>query len=577
MRYQVNFGNLSVSSSPLKAATGKFRIAILGDFSARASGGQLATGEELAKRKPIRVDADNLESVFERFKVTLRLPLAADGGVIEIPVANLDELHPDELFGNVELFSELSSLRKRLKNSSTFAAAAKEVQTWVGGVDEDEDRPRVTRARGAAIPVGKLSDFARLVGHSTSGDADEAPIKDLLKQIVGPHVVAAKDPQQDKLVAAVDRALSDAMRQVLHHPDFQSLEALWRSVDLMVRRLECDESLQIVLFDITAEEIAADLSQAADLTESGLYKLLVEQPALDAAQGAFAAVVGAYVFEQTPPHCDLLGRLAKIAVAAKAPFLAAIGNDVIAKKKPEEVHPLVKQAWDDLRGLPEASYLGLVAPRFLLRWPYGKKTEPIAPFAFEEFTPQSGVKGMLWGNGAVIAGLLLGATFQVGGLKSMKLGEVMTVDDMPYYFYTDSDGDQIALPCTDRLLSEAMCMYVSSQGIMPLVAFKGRAEVRLASLQSLAGKPLLGPWSAEQVAANMAVGASAAPAPTPAPAEPAAAPAPEQSAAAVDAELDALLASLGGDTPAAPSADAASAGGGDDAMDPDLAALLADL
>lgn len=581
MRYQVNFGNLTVTSSPLKAATGKFRIAILGDFSARANSGELATGDALAKRKAIRVDADNLEDVFGRFQVTLRLPLAADGGTVEIPVANLDELHPDELYGNVELFSELASLRKRLKTSSTFAAAAKEVQSWKSAVADDDSTPR-GKARGATIPHGKLSDFARLVGQPTSGDAGEAAVADLLKQIVGPYVVPSKDPQQDKLIAAVDQALSDAMRRVLHHPDFQTLESLWRSVDLLVRRLECDESLQIVLIDVTAEEIAADLSQAEDLTESGLYKLLVEQPSLDASQGAFAAILGAYVFEQTPPHCELLGRLARIAVLAKAPFIAGVSNDCLVKRKPEEVHPLMKQAWDDLRALPEAAYLGLVAPRFLLRWPYGKKTEPITPFAFEEFTPQSGVSGMLWGNGAILAGLLLGATFQAQGLKAMKLGSAMSVTDMPYYFYTDKDGDQIALPCTDRLLSEALCQYVSNQGIMPLVSFKGRAEVRLASFQSLAGKPLLGPWSSESVSVSSTAGGGGgsstakAEAPATASAEAASEPAADgaDAAASADAELDALLASLGGgdSTPAASDASA-----GDDAIDPELAALLADL
>ncbi|MFO0867813.1 MAG: type VI secretion system contractile sheath large subunit [Pirellulales bacterium] len=582
MRYQVNFGNLSVTSSPLKAASGKFRIAVLGDFSGRANRGQLATGDELAKRKPLRVDADNLEDIFRRFNVTLRLPLAADGGVIEIPVTSLDELHPDELYGNVELFSELGNLRKRLKNTSTFAAAAKEVQSWSGGDDDEAEAARPVKPRGSAIPHGKLSDFARLVGQAAGGDAEEASIKDLLKQIVGPHVVPAKDPKQDKLVATVDAALSDAMRRVLHDPDFQALEALWRSVDLLVRRLECDESLQVVLFDITAEEIAADLSQASDLTETGLYKLLVEQPALDANQGAFAALLGMFVFEQTPPHCDLLGRLARIAVCAKAPFVAGISNDCLAKRKPEDEHPLVKQAWADLRALPEAAYLGLVAPRFLLRWPYGKKTEPITPFAFEEFTPQSGVKGMLWGNGAVLAGLLLGATFQQEGLQGMKLGTVLTVNDLPYYYYTDADGDQIALPCTDRLLSEALCMHVTSLGIMPLVALKGRAEVRLASFQSLAGRPLLGPWSSEQVAVSTSATPTSAPAAAPPASAPEAAPAPAaaaapaetpaEAAAAADSELDALLASLGGGESPPPAAEGADAG-----IDPDLAALLADL
>jgi type VI secretion system protein ImpC len=224
----------------------------------------------------------------------------------------------------------------------------------------------------------------------------------------------------------------------------------------------------------------------------------------------------------------------------------------------------------------------------MLRWPYGKKTEPIDSFAFEEFTTHAGVRSMLWGNGAFLAGLLLGETFVKQGMKSMKLGSIMTVGDMPYYYYTDADGDQTALPCTDRLLSEPLAAHVASQGFMPLAALKGRAEVRLTSFQSLAGKPLLGPWSAEHVAPSTglgiastsstarAVSGEAQPVATPEPAAPVAetaSAAPAEAAASVDAELDALLASLNAPSEPAPAA----ADRGTEAIDPELAALLADL
>jgi predicted component of type VI protein secretion system len=77
--------------------------------------------------------------------------------------------------------------------------------------------------------------------------------------------------------------------------------------------------------------------------------------------------------------------------------------------------------------------------------PYGEGTDPIDSFDFEEFTPQAGLSGMLWGNSAIIAGLLLGATFSQQGEK-MKPGSVLSLGDMPFYYYTDADGDQTALP-----------------------------------------------------------------------------------------------------------------------------------
>jgi len=594
MAYEVNFGTMRVGASrPAGKKSGSFRIAVLGDFSARASSGRLDTGASLAGRKPLKVDCDNLDATIKRLGIKLRLPLGADGGVVEMAINSMEDLHPDQLYNSLPIFTELAGLRQRLKTPSTFAKAAKEVQAWSG---VKVQRPVRASARGTAVPAnGKLSDFARLIGAPTASAKPPVSIADLLKQVVGPYVVPAKDPRQEQLVATVDSALAATMRTVLHHQDFQSFEALWRSVDLLVRRLETDEHLQIVLFDITAEEIAADLSKADALENSGLYKLLVEQPALDAAQGPFAVVIGNYLFEQTPPHAELLGRLAKIVAQTQTAFVAGIGTSCL-ETKPADLHPLIRQAWNAVAEMPEAGYLGLVVPRFMLRMPYGERTDPIESFDFEEFTPQAGLSGMLWGNSAVIAGLLLGATFSQQGAK-MKTGSVLTLGDMPFYYYTDSDGDQTALPCTERMLSSKMAELVGKHRFIPMLSMKGRTEVRLGGFGSLNGGPLSGSW--QPVTASSASPAEPAAAAEEEAAEPekveeeAIEPAAETAEAtepaadttepaaetpAADAELDTLLAGLNEETaPATPAADAAPEAEAEPEVDPELAKLLKEL
>jgi type VI secretion system protein ImpC len=337
--------------------------------------------------------------------------------------------------------------------------------------------------------------------------------------------------------------------------------------------------------------LAADLSATETLEETGLYKLLVEQPALDARQGAISAIVGNYLFEHTPPHAELLGRMGKIAAAAKAPFIAAISASCLQKGQDRDLHALIVDSWSALSKLPEAAYLGLTVPRFLLRNPYGQKTDPIDRFEFEEFTPQYGLRGMLWGNSAILAGLLLGQTCARQGLKKMNIGSILSVDEMPYYYFTDRDGDQVALPCTERLLDMRTAAQVSAQGWIPALSIRGRAEVRLGGLLSLAGPALSGPWPAP-------AGAKTTDRPKPAPVE--ATPAESEggtaesamdldsggldmglssgdssetpAAGSGDSDLDALLASLGGGDEA-PAAEAT----GSEEMDPELAALLASL
>jgi type VI secretion system protein ImpC len=608
MKYSLNLGALK-STLPARAAGGKdvFRLAVLGDFSGRASAGQLATGAELAKRKAIAVDVDNLDDVVRRLNIKLTLPIGEGGGAVKIPIQSMDDFHPDQLYDNVEVFSCLSGLRQRLKTNSTFAKAAQEVQSWLSTPDEAAESAPRPQPRANVIPVnGKLSDFARLIGQPTAKEA-ETPINELLKQVVGPHVVPAKDPKQDKLIAAVDQAISQTMRSILHHPDFQALESVWRGIEFLVRRLETGVNLRIVVYDISAEEFAADLSSTENVQETGLYSLLVEQPGMDAQQGAISAIVTNYLVEQTPPHAELMGRMARIAAAGQFAFLAAIGDEVLKKLKPEEIHPLVLDSWSALKSMQECAYVSLAAPRFMLRNPYGEKSDPIDRFDFEEFTPKEGLRGMLYASGAVLAGLLLGETFLKGGMKKMNLGSIMSAGDMPYYFFEDADGDQVSLPCTERLLSVDLAAHVTAQRFMPVVAIKGKPEVRLGSFQSLAGKPLAGPWAPVVIApaAQAAAPAAAAPvaeatatdaasepvaATTEAAAEPAAeapaaaeptdapaaaseaAPMSEAESAALDADLAALLSSLDTGTEGAAAADAPS-----EELDPGLAALLADL
>lgn len=639
MRFECNFGTLAAGKNAAAPAGTRFRIAILGDFSGHALAGQLDTGDALAARKPLKVDVDNLDDLIERMGIKLQLPLGDDGQTAELEIESLDDFHPDQLYDMLEAFEELAALRRRLSNERTFAAAAQEVRGWAEEAEDGKRRRRRRSSRAAVVPVdGKLSDFARLVGQPDDRDAAPLEVDELIKQIVAPYLSASPDPDQEELIAAVDQSLSAMMRSVLHQPEFQALEALWRGIDLLVRRLETGAALQVVLYDISAEELAADLSRSDELEETALYKLLVEQPASDAAAGSLAAIIGNYTFEETPPHAELLGRMAKIAAAANAPFVAAMSNRAVDRKASEPPHPLVEQAWSTLKELPEAKYLALTVPQFLLRLPYGKKSDPVDCFAFEEFTPQSGLAGMLWGNGALLVGLMLGQTFAQQGLKKMQIGSILSFDDMPYHFYTDADGDQIALPCTDRLLSQRMAQVVVDCGYIPVLSLRGQPVVRLGSIQSVAGVELAGVWPPSAEAASLQASDRAAAEQRLAELRSTAsqsksssdegfrddlawkmkdgtfdddddededsdssddssddldallsggddddessgdddAEASDSDSTSDDADLDALLASLGGDDDDASASDSA-ADDDDEGMDPELAALLADL
>jgi predicted component of type VI protein secretion system len=114
----------------------------------------------------------------------------------------------------------------------------------------------------------------------------------------------------------------------------------------------------------------------------------------------------------------------------------------------------------------------------------------LSSFAFEEFTREDGLQGMLWGSAALLPVCLIAQNWLRNG-NSMTLGSLATIGELPVFVYEDTDSEQIALPCTNRLLTERQAVQVASCGAMPLVSLRGRGEVRVASFGSrLADTPL---------------------------------------------------------------------------------------
>lgn len=568
-----SFGMLDVPR-PEGAKPTRFRIALMGDFSGRSARGEVEIGADLARRRPIKLDVDTIDRVIAGFATTLILPIGKKGAGIEVELTSIDDLHPDELYEKVEMFEGLVSLKRRLSSGATAKGTVTELREW-GHENGRKVTPPARTSKGNAVPADrKLSDFAKLIGGKSKVKTEASSADDLIARIVGPYIVSVPDADNVAMQDAVDEALSGAMRLVLHHPEFQSVEAQWRMLDLITRSVETDSKLDLILYDISAEELAADLSAQDDLSQSGLYELLTEST--PDGRGPFSAICGLYTFEETPPHAELLGRIAQVAAHVNAPFFAAITPTFLEVAK-DDRHPLVAEAWETLRAMPEAGHVGLVSPRFLLRRPYGAKSEPIYEFDFEEFTPQEGLGGMLWANPVALVAILLAQSFRKNGM-AMGLGQVMSLGEIPFHYVKDQYGDQVALPCTERNLTQAKTQTAVARGLMPVISVKGRDEVRLGSFQSLAGDTVLGPWAGvpmpkpkaepERIVADDRGGNDSSNDDS----------ASDDSAVeAMDADLAALLAGFDDDSGGGDDDVAASDSTDDDEMDPELAALLAGL
>ncbi len=491
-----------------------FRICIMGDFSGRANRGIAASASGPANLRPIEVDRDNIEDVMEKLGVKVHLSVAGNAGPpVAVRFAELDDFHPEQLYARLEVFQTLRDTRKRLNDLRTFESAKKEVRSWMGEDETSEpSKPVSEQPVPAPASAGKTSGslLDQIVGEAegrplvTEKVTEPSEFDSFMKSIVGPHLVPGRDPEQDELVAAVDASISGLMEKILHHLDYQAVESAWRALRFLVYRMETDALLKVYLLDISRDELAADLSGSDDLQNTGVYRLFVEQAVGTPGGEPWAVLAGNYTFDQSREDVEILGRMAIVARLAGAPFIAGVHDHILGCESladtpdPDDwkrsVDPEDDRVWNVLRSMPEASYLGLTLPRFLLRLPYGEDTDPVDYFDFEEMSGGFDHEKYLWGNPCFACVLLLAQAFSHNGWD-LRPGVVPDIPGLPLHLYKE-DGESVTKPCAEVLLTERAMEKILEKGVIPLLSYKNQDSIRVARFQSVASPltQLSGPW-----------------------------------------------------------------------------------
>jgi type VI secretion system protein ImpC len=481
---------------------GPFRILILGDFGGRESRGLREPGSLGFDRRPVRADRDEFDDLFDRLSVELRLRPGGDAGPsVTLRPRTLDDFHPDRIYESAHAFSGLRRLRDMLDDASTFDEAAAEIDSWGRARPETAAPPAAAAPSKAPRSTSEDVISELLAGAARRAEApDTTGLDSFLHQIVKPHLASAEPRSRPDRVAAVESAVGAWMRGILHDPAFQALESAWRGLDGLLRRIESDEEIEVFLLDTSKAEAAEALRSAEDLQRSPLFRAIVESDG----DGRSSVLAGLYTFDSSLEDVALLGRFARIARAANAPFLAAASARILGcvaiDRTPDpddwrSADAAGDELWNALRGIPEASFLGLAMPRVLQRLPYGKDTDPVERFAFEEADGSLRHEDYLWGNPAFAVVAVLASEFSEFGWH-LRPERGLELSGLPLHVRSEG-GSVRSKPCAEALLTERAAARILDAGLMPLVSMKDRDAIRLLRIQSIARPParLSGPWA----------------------------------------------------------------------------------
>lgn len=229
-----------------------------------------------------------------------------------------------------------------------------------------------------------------------------------------PRSVSDIRSQADQLIALIDDALNRQVNAILHHADFQAMEARWRGLAMVVREASRSPEVKIKLLNASWRELARSMERATDFDQSHLFEIVYNREFGMPGGEPIGLMVGDYAF--SPEDIDgvdgitTLSQIGMVAAAAFCPFIAGASPSTIGLEDFSELARVqdfswLKQEksrlrWNALRARDDSRFIGLVAPRILLRSPhkpFSRRRED--PFPFRENIGEDG-DTLLWGNPA---------------------------------------------------------------------------------------------------------------------------------------------------------------------------------
>ena len=289
----------------------------------------------------------------------------------------------------------------------------------------------------------------------------------------------------NEAIAQIDAEISNQLNEVLHHDDFQKLEASWRGLAYLVFNTETSTRLKLRVLPAAASEVQKDLEKAVEFDQSNLFKMLYEDEYGTFGGTPYSMMVFDYEFGSTNPDMSLLEHLATVAAAAHAPMISAAGPKMFGMESytelgnPRDLAKIFESTeyvkWRSFRDSEDSRYVALTMPRSLMRLPYGPEDQPVEELNFIEDIDGSDHDKYLWGNTAwVMAERVTNAFSHYGwtaAIRGVEGGGL--VEGLPAHTFRTDEGD-VALKCpTEIAITDRREKELSDLGFISLVHCKG--------------------------------------------------------------------------------------------------------
>ena len=306
----------------------------------------------------------------------------------------------------------------------------------------------------------------------------------------------------DELLSLIDKKLSSTLSAVMHCLGFKKMEATWRGLHYLVMNTETSTMLKLRVFNATKEELRRDMMKAVEFDQSTLFKLIYEAEYGTYGGHPYSLLVGDYEIGNSDSDMDFLGKIAEVAAAAHAPFIAQASQELyrlsgfdklgepLDLKETFGSHEL--NGWNAFREIEHSRYVTLTLPRVLLRLPYGapgkRNTTPCDGVNFDEedasalnpirfsktgeaisYTDPE-ADHFLWGNPAFLLAERITNAFSLynwtAAIRGVEGGGL--VEGLPSYTYTSASGTTELFCPTEISITKRLEKELNDMGLITL-------------------------------------------------------------------------------------------------------------
>jgi type VI secretion system protein ImpC len=305
-----------------------------------------------------------------------------------------------------------------------------------------------------------------------------------IRELVRPEQVGARVHQSiaNQIIAQLDERLGAQIDEIMHHPEVQKLESAWRGLKLLVDRTDFRENTKLELINVSKEDLLNDFEDSPEIVKSGLYKHVYTAEYGQFGGEPIGGMVANFEFTAGPQDMKLLQYCASVAAMAHAPFITGTSPKFLGEetwltlpnlKDLKSVFEGPQYAkWRSFRESEDARYVGLTAPRFLLRLPYSEETVPVKEFNYTENVSKH--DSYLWGNSAFTLASRITDSFAKYRWCPNIIGPQSggAVEDLPVHVYKAMGAMEQKIP-TEILISERREFELSEEGFIALTMRKG--------------------------------------------------------------------------------------------------------